>query len=571
MRRSWAVLVAGLALAAFLPAAPGRATGDHPSIGITPATLATIRDRIASDPVVGDWMAGVRDDAEAYLAGGSACSGFDSESDISWAAMTMAFVMAVDDDARFAGSVASLLACPGFYSGDDRDTFGWGWGGDLLRYGFAYDWAEPYLDSAQDSAARTAMLDSMGITMTAFERPPTTGSDPLKYYTNVRMRVGAGMGVAAMALRDDAGAAGWLDYVIEDLFGDAHEVPYYLNIVLTPDGTYNEGPSYQNDSFNAFLPFLLAYRDLTGIDLTGEYGTPGTGVWSDGRVRRMFSTNLCMMTPERLPPTIDTGWRYGVDYHELIIPLLAEPERSETQWFWEEAVGGPGITIAAILWADPTVAASAPPWTSCRTSDYAVLRSGWGEEDIFVMVQSDHLPARSSHVQPDQTSFLMFAEGQYVLIDPGDGRDYGGSAPEHAWLRYNPSCHNLVVVDGREAPGFGSGDTTPARVHSNTDVIDAAGQEAFFLSDLRCLSEADRRSRADKLRRRRRRSCRELDPRLRGSPSLRGPGAGGGNPHRGHAVDLLGLGHVADDERRGAGHRPRGRVLPPTRVHHGGG
>ena len=468
---------------------PANASGDHPSFGVTAASLPDIGDRITSDSTIQGWMNSVRSTAASYYDDTwSQCSDVGSEYLISHRAMTLAFVWQVDGTEGYAQKAAEYLQCA-MVDPADRDEFGWHWGGTLLRYGFAYDWVEPGLSGAQDTQIRGKLLDALTTTLEIFERPPTTGSVPIKYYINVRLRIGGGLGVLAMALRDHGDAAACLDYVVEDLFGEhpgEGTVPYYINIVVTPDGTYNEGDSYQDDSFGAFLPFLLAYEDLTGIDLTGDYGTPGEGIWSDARIREMYYGNLCRMTPERLRPTTDTGWRAAVNDHELVIPLFDEPRSSELQWLWDEEVRSSREKVYSVIWggSPSSITGTEPSWTSCRNSDYAVLRSGWAEDDIFVLVESEHEPVRSTHCNPDQTSFLMFARGQYLLINPGDGRNYGSPAEGHTWLRYNPAAHNIVIIDHREQPDYDAGEGTPARLYSNTEARDPVDQRAWFMSDL---------------------------------------------------------------------------------------
>ena len=487
MKRITVPLFVLMPILVFLLASRAGASGEHPSLGVNVSSLPGIKDRIASDPTVQAWMESVRSSALSYYEDAwSQCSDVGSEYVISHRAMTLAFVWQIDGTDGYAAKAVEHLQCIGYDPGD-RDEFGWHWGGALMHYGFAYDWIEPHLVSAQDNEIRRKLIDEAALTMEIFERPPTYGMDPIKYYINARMRIGGGLGILAMALMDDPETEGWLEYVVEDFFGEhpeAGSVPYYLNILVTPDGTYNEGPSYQNDSFAVFLPFLLVYKDFSGIDLTGDFTAPGTGIWSDARLRDMYFNNLCMMTPERLQPTIDTGWRRTVYDHELIIPLFDEPRRSELQWFWNEGVNASRNKVFTVIWAGTPSSGTMPSWTSCRTSDYAVLRSGWDEEDVYVMVQSEHDPVKSTHCQPDQTSLLMFAKGQYLLIDPGDGRNYGSGTDGHMWLIYNPAAHNLVVVDGREQPDYEVREAAPSRLYSNSEIRDPVDQRAWFLSDL---------------------------------------------------------------------------------------
>lgn len=47
----------------------------------------------------------------------------------------------------------------------------------------------------------------------------------------------------------------------------------YVSVVVTPEGTMNEGPSYQNDAFAIMLPYLYVLKNVFGRDYINGINT----------------------------------------------------------------------------------------------------------------------------------------------------------------------------------------------------------------------------------------------------------------------------------------------------------
>ncbi len=95
-----------------------------------------------------------------------------------------------------------------------------------------------------------------------------------------------------------------------------------------------------------------------------------------------------------------------------------------------------------------------PPWTSAahRVSGHVTLRSGWGPDDLWVLLLGESGAARKTlHDHADGTSFAMAAYGEYLLLDPGY---YKPNSLDNAVTADAPS-HNLVLIDGKGAPDRG--------------------------------------------------------------------------------------------------------------------
>ena len=95
-----------------------------------------------------------------------------------------------------------------------------------------------------------------------------------------------------------------------------------------------------------------------------------------------------------------------------------------------------------------------PSWKSSGhlVSGHATLRSGWGTDDLWVLLLGESGPARKTlHDHADGTSFALSAYGEYLLIDAGY---YKPSGIDNAVTADAPS-HNVILVDGLGAPDRG--------------------------------------------------------------------------------------------------------------------
>jgi len=78
------------------------------------------------------------------------------------------------------------------------------------------------------------------------------------------------------------------------------------------------------------------------------------------------------------------------------------------------------------------------PW-----SGHYVMRTGWGEDDLFMLVDSG--PYGSAHQHEDKLHFVLYGYGKQLVLDPGNF-SYDASR----WRRYvlTTPGHNTIMVDG---------------------------------------------------------------------------------------------------------------------------
>jgi len=437
----------------------------HPFIAFDDHEIPALRQRVTREPYK-TWMDDVRrgPPGQGHPCGAPSTNRDAQEYQVSTCALYGALSWVVDQRSEALKEARDALMKAGDTSTGWNQTPGaWYWGGALLNYAYAYDFVQPALSADDDEAIRGKLEGALERTMDVYEGFSSA------YTTNFRYRVGSGAATLSYALgeRDHACT------VERDLFGDAPlrslvalgSYGPYMQACLTADGTYTEGPSYQDDVLSAMLPYLQAMKRLSGGDREGRdyinaVNTPSA--WgNDTRIARMLRYGAALSMPDGNAATIETGWRQPLQLASIAASALSEKEgRRDVKGFhgWLSARGKAIVNNPAynILYTDPDIAeasagAQEPTYTSVVTSDMTSLRSGWSADAIHLLMTTEHEYRPSSHSQPDQTSFLLHAKGQYLIVDPGDGRSYDPPDSPHTslfyWVNFSPESHNLVTID----------------------------------------------------------------------------------------------------------------------------
>lgn len=440
----------------------------HPFIAFDRHDIPALRQRVTQDPYK-TWMDDVRRGPPGQ---GHPCAAPSTNTDVkeyqlSNCALYGALSWVIEQRSDALKTARDTLMNAGDTSTGWNQTPGaWYWGGSLLNYAYAYDLVQPALSADDDAAIRDKLEDALGKTMGVYGEFNTT------YVTNFRYRVGSGAATLSYALGEHDHAC----TVERDLFGDEpldslvalRSYGPYMQACLTKDGTYVEGPSYQDDVFSVMLPYLQAMKRLSGgardgRDYINAVNTPA--VWGDDtRIARMLRYGGALSMPDGNAATLETGWREPLQLSSIAASALSDKEgRRDAKGFygWLSAKGKAVVNnpVYSILYTDPDIARAGagaqepkePTYTSLVTSDMTSLRSGWSADAVHLLMTTEHEYRPSSHSQPDQTSFLLHAKGQYLIIDPGDGRNYDPAGSSHTslfyWVNFSPESHNLVTID----------------------------------------------------------------------------------------------------------------------------
>ncbi|MDE2999922.1 MAG: alginate lyase family protein [Gemmatimonadota bacterium] len=157
------------------------------------------------------------------------------------------------------------------------------------------------------------------------------------------------------------------------------------------------------------------------------------------RVRRMYDYIFWIASPDLTPPMFGDGSR----------PMVATDDRSTWPLYGE-------LMDASKLFGDPKYAARAnldrkalPDRKSraFREAGFYVMRDDWGPDQIHLALHCSP-PAISSHDQPDNGTFELYAYGRWLMNDTGF-YTYGRDKEARAWHRQT-SVHQTLTLDGRD-------------------------------------------------------------------------------------------------------------------------
>jgi len=204
---------------------------------------------------------------------------------------------------------------------------------------------------------------------------------------------------------------------------------------LGPDGASHEGVPYWTYGVEYLLKFMDLARSSLGEDLFAN------NAW----FQHTASFRLYTMLPRKWwtrgsdlmsfadGPRYD--W-YGPDY--MLRRLAAEYRDGHAQWLADELSGaglcGSAAIFLNLLWVDPSMApqlpADLPTFKHFDDLDIVFMRSSWGGDEAMMAFRCGphigrHALAMYSydpgggHVHPDAGSILLFAHGDWLIVDDG--------------------------------------------------------------------------------------------------------------------------------------------------------
>jgi hypothetical protein len=218
---------------------------------------------------------------------------------------------------------------------------------------------------------------------------------------------------AGMLFPEFKAAAEWRRIAIERLYGQLTNEVY-------PDGAeYELAGGYGFWVVRNFVNLLERAR-LNGF----ESELPDDLVQ---RMEKMFDYALNVAMPDGHAPGLnDSG---NVDVTGLLtMGFELFPGRTDFQYVATRRAAG---TV-------PEKISIGQPW-----SGHYVMRSGWEEDALFMLVDSG--PYGSAHQHEDKLHFVLYAYGRQLILDPGNF-SYDASRQRH-YVLTTPG-HNTVMVDG---------------------------------------------------------------------------------------------------------------------------
>ena len=193
-----------------------------------------------------------------------------------------------------------------------------------------------------------------------------------------------------------------------------------LDRQVYPDGAQIElSTGYHQVALSNFaMAWDIAH--LNGISMPGDYVA---------KMEKMFDYDLKVSMPDGYAPGLNDANRtnmaammkQGMGYF---------PDRKD--YLWLSTLGKAGTK--------PTLGSIALPF-----SGHLVMRTGWDRDDLYALFDAG--PFGYGHQHEDALSFVLYAYGKYMLVDPGN-YPYDSSD----WRKYvlSTRAHNTIMVDGEE-------------------------------------------------------------------------------------------------------------------------
>jgi len=276
---------------------------------------------------------------------------------------------------------------------------------------------------------------------------------------NHNIKSASGMAFVGMTLNDLPEAATYVNYGLLDAW-------YFLTEYQSPPGGGQaEGPSYLAYSALNYLPAFWAYHRFAD-GRTFPYKTNCANRWGP------CSEEIVDFADPATRPELSQVHRW---WHRIAMPSGYGPniEDANLNCFFNGTAAA--MTLDPVLaWRDgalPRCKGHAsgtemlrlaiahlipgPQQPELVEADFmpeagqAVFRSSWSEDAVYGLVIGEHGPARlhgGGHEQPDATSLIVAAYGEYLLIDSG----YISWSERMRVAK--AKNHNLILIDGRGPP-----------------------------------------------------------------------------------------------------------------------
>jgi hypothetical protein len=370
----------------------------------------------------------------------------------------------------------SRIAVPPPVGGWDRDITT---SEEIIMWSSAYDTllGGGYELGDEDAVIRRNLIALTSALYENYRDPATANGFPVLHQNNHRSKVGCAFITAAIVLAEhepDPGdpraveyedPAKWAVYGFELL----ERILEYSH--LTEDGVYSEGPFYFRYTSQNLVPTARAWDTwVAGEPWPVAESVQRVSPWRDPRIVRASRWMLDVMLPDGSLAPHDDG-NVGRRHYYGLSPL-GDQDPSEMYWAWglardSQYLAAPypfpsdgNIELApdALFAFDDAVTPRAPEGSPTRIYEkggVAVFRSGWKNDDVVAVVLGEHDVAASfgrgpdgdpvfpdSHEHAEPASFMLYAYGERLLLDPGY---------LEFWRRSDvnkPQDHNMILVDG---------------------------------------------------------------------------------------------------------------------------
>jgi len=459
-------------------------TTSHPRLFFTPQRIDQFRHRIEQDDTLRQAWLKVRERADRlvdeelvskeYAEGGTGQHGNYGRpsGQISSMASVLGLAYRMTGERRYAEKLRQALL---HYGGLER------WAGDANRdppwhselntarfcfgYAVAYDCICDFLSAADrkiiaESMIRLGILPTLNDWVLPNERIHALDSMGHNWWSVCVSMAG----LAALSLvGDEPQAAEWVRQVSNSFAEWFH---YTGNILqnktanFDSKGAFYESVNYADYALSEYLLFRLAHSnaypdskpaDIPLLDKAGDF----------------FVQTCYPRSESMLSVNFGDGSLTGTGARTL--RLLVENGCEAEQYHWYVSRTDPGLDDPISLIYYPAAEQASTPEhlpTSVIYSDigWAMMRSSWQDNATMMAVKSGFT---WNHAHPDAGSFILFHDGQPLIIDSGN---CSYSRREYSSYYRQSKAHNVVLFNGQaqnpeDCGGPDRGVVTPGQVH----------------------------------------------------------------------------------------------------------
>ena len=354
----------------------------------------------------------------------------------------------------------------------------------LQNYGAAYDFVQPFLSEQKDKAIRARLVkqcDYMAKNIYKWtSRPHNHLSKPAW-----------GLGSCALALAEEKDAISWLGVALTA----ANENTKYF---FSGDGIYREGSHYLGFSWTNFLPFMVNYENVSGVNQFDDFKPVmewGVAVRNSKGWLPNIEDSFIRPFPGHMAAYMykdtKTSLHSSAPLSEVLMwawnttemkPFEEYTER--TTYNWTGATWDYTLPLDEYLTYDPSIKSTMPNASPTVFLDggQSMFRNTWKSGDAagrYLLFQG--VAEADNHEHYEHLSFIISAENQMMASDGGYTRKSYGEKLRTEWYK-QAIAHNVVTFNG-EAPVDPAENVTPvSRYRIDTDFFDFEEKEAPYPS-----------------------------------------------------------------------------------------
>ena len=354
----------------------------------------------------------------------------------------------------------------------------------LQNYAAAYDWVQPFLTAEQDKSIRARLVkqcDWMGKNIYKWTTRPH----------NHLSKPAWGLGSAALALCEEKDAINWLGVAIT---AGNDNTRYFFS----GDGIYREGSHYTFFSWTNFLPFIINYKNVSGVDQSKDFkplmewgvAVRNSKGWlpniEDSYIRPFpahmaaaLYQNSSTFLHSSAPLSEVMMWAWNTTEMK---PFEEYTER--TTYNWTGATWDYTLPLDEYLMYDPSIKSTMPDASPTVFLDggQSMFRNTWKTSDPtgrYLLFQG--VAEADNHEHYEHLSFIMSAENQMMASDGGYTRKSYGEKMRTEWYK-QAAAHNVVTLNGKAPVDVAENVTPISRNRIDTDFFDFEEKEAPYAS-----------------------------------------------------------------------------------------